>query len=176
MATNDLSLKIPALATKMWTPPKASKAALTRASPSSAEHTAAVALPPADGLLSAATAYTEVQAHGPLRISSTTALAFFSLTSFTTTLAPSRASSNAYDLPRPAPEPVTIAVFPSYLTSGEVCLFGGVFLAASSLPCEWTRRQTAVWANDSWCGLPEYPSLPYHEGYGKVSHRYRWEL
>ena len=53
MATNDLSLKIPALATKMWTPPKASKAALTRASPSSAEHTAAVALPPADGLLSA---------------------------------------------------------------------------------------------------------------------------
>lgn len=48
IAANDLSLKIPALATKMWTPPKASNAALTRASPSSAEHTAPAAFPPAN--------------------------------------------------------------------------------------------------------------------------------
>lgn len=52
MAVSDLSLKIPALATKIWTPPKVSNATLTRASPSSAEHIAAAALPPASAFFS----------------------------------------------------------------------------------------------------------------------------
>ena len=52
MAVSDLSLKIPALATKIWTPPKVSNAALARASPSSAEHIAAAALPPASAFVS----------------------------------------------------------------------------------------------------------------------------
>ena len=39
-----------------------------------------------------------------------------------------------------------IAVFPSYLISGEACLFGGAFLAASSFPCKQTRHE-------SRCGL-----------------------
>jgi len=52
MAVSDLSLKIPALATRIWTPPKVSNAALTRASPSSAEHIAAAALPPASTFFS----------------------------------------------------------------------------------------------------------------------------
>lgn len=47
MAVKDLSRKIPALATRICTPPKASSAALMIASPSSAEQTAAVAFPPA---------------------------------------------------------------------------------------------------------------------------------
>ena len=47
MAVKDLSRRIPALATRTWTAPKASNAALTIASPSSAEQIAAVALPPA---------------------------------------------------------------------------------------------------------------------------------
>jgi hypothetical protein len=47
MASNDLSRIIPAFATRTCTPPKASSAVLTMASPSSAEVIDATALPPA---------------------------------------------------------------------------------------------------------------------------------
>lgn len=47
MAVKDLSLRIPAFATKMCTPPNFSRATLTIPSPSSADATAAAAFPPA---------------------------------------------------------------------------------------------------------------------------------
>jgi len=47
MDWKDLSRRIPALAINTWTPPNFSRATATIFSPSSAEHTAAAALPPA---------------------------------------------------------------------------------------------------------------------------------
>lgn len=135
MAVKDLSRRIPAFATRTWTPPNFSIAVLTIVSPSSAEQTTAAAFPPAimEQNQDPAKCLSN-EGRGPLTTSSTTARAPFSLTSLTTTLAPSFPYICAYARPRPAPAPVIITVWPSKRTSGVDCTLAGCLEAFASLP------------------------------------------